>query len=132
MLRIQKCDMHLFETEGQKQPIVYQIETGLFFELDTLFKSILECCESLSASQVVQVLVDQYETEEIARGYWRIGAGGFDCGWCFTCSSQCTDNRRDSCLWRVADGSFAGVLAHFSYMQYPVRLLLCPRWRLWR
>ena len=55
MLRIQKCDMHLFETEEQKQPIVYQIETGLFFELDTLFQSILECCEGLSASQVVQV-----------------------------------------------------------------------------
>ena len=31
MMCIQKCDMHLFQTEEQKQPIVYQVETGLFF-----------------------------------------------------------------------------------------------------
>ena len=49
MLCIQKCDMHLFQTEEQKQPIVYQVETGLFFKLDTLFQSILACCEGLSA-----------------------------------------------------------------------------------
>ena len=76
MLRIQKCDMHLFETEEQKQPIVYQIETGLFFELDTLFQSILECCEGLSASQVVQVLVDQYEAEEIAQAIGELAQVG--------------------------------------------------------
>ncbi len=76
MLCIQKCDMHLFETEEQKQPIVYQVETGLFFELDTLFQSILECCEGLSVAQVVQRLADlpvqdrqtsQYEAEEIVQ-----------------------------------------------------------------
>ena len=65
MLCIQKCDMHLFQTEEQNQPIVYQVETGLFFTLDTLFQAILECCEGMSASQVVQVLADQYEAEEI-------------------------------------------------------------------
>ena len=65
MLCIQKCDMHLFQTEEQKQPIVYQVETGLFFKLDTLFQSILACCEGLSAAQVVQTLVEQYEAEEI-------------------------------------------------------------------
>ena len=54
MMCIQKCDMHLFQTEEQKQPVAYQVETGLFFELDTLFQAILECCEGLSASQVVQ------------------------------------------------------------------------------
>ena len=65
MLCIQKCDMHLFQTEEQKQPIVYQVETGLFFKLDTLFQAILACCEGMSASQVVQVLTDQYEAEGI-------------------------------------------------------------------
>ena len=40
MLCIQKCDMHLFQTEEQNQPVVYQVETGLFFELDTLFEAI--------------------------------------------------------------------------------------------
>ena len=65
MLCIQKCDMHLFQTEEQNQPIVYQVETGLFFKLNTLFQSILECCEGLSATQVVQMLTDQYEAEEI-------------------------------------------------------------------
>ena len=57
MLCIQKCDLHLFQTEEQKQPVAFQVETGLFFELDPLFQSILACCEDLSASQVVQVLV---------------------------------------------------------------------------
>ena len=54
MLCIQKCDMHLFHTEEHKQPVAYQVETGLFFTLDPLYKAILECCEGLSASQVVQ------------------------------------------------------------------------------
>ena len=66
MMCIQKCDMHLFQTEEQKQPVAYQVETGLFFELDTLYKAILECCEGLSVDRVVQVLADQYEAEEIA------------------------------------------------------------------
>ena len=65
MLCIQKCDMHLFQTEEQKQSVVYQVETGLFFKLDTLFQSILERCEGMSSSQVVQMLADQYEAEEI-------------------------------------------------------------------
>ena len=65
MMCIQKCDMHLFQTEDQKQPVVYQVETGLFFKLDTLFQAILACCEGLSASQVVQMLTEQYEAEEI-------------------------------------------------------------------
>ncbi|MDE2698331.1 MAG: radical SAM protein, partial [Gemmatimonadota bacterium] len=59
--------MHLFQTEEQKQPIVYQVETGLFYKLDTLFQSILECCEGLSVAQVVQVLADQYEAEEVVQ-----------------------------------------------------------------
>jgi len=66
MLCIQKCDMHLFQTDEDKQPIAYQVETGLFFELDTLFQSILECCEGLSVDRVVQMLAGQYEAEEIA------------------------------------------------------------------
>ena len=65
MLCIRKCEMHLFQAADKKQFIAYQIETGLFFELDTLFQSILECCEGLSVAQVVQVLTDQYEAEEI-------------------------------------------------------------------
>ena len=124
--------MHLFQTEEQNQPIVYQVETGLFFKLDTLFQSILECCEGLSASQVVQMLADQYEAEEIVEAIEESGSGGVDFGWCSTCGIQCADDRRDGSLWGIADRSFAGVVARFAYVQYPMRLLLCPRRGLWR
>ena len=103
MLCIKKCDMHLFQTEEQNQPIVYQVETGLFFELDTLFQSILACCEGLSASQVVQTLADQYEAEEIVEAIEELAQVGLDFGWRSTSGVQCADDRRGGSLWGFAD-----------------------------
>ena len=47
-----------------------------FFKLDTLFQSILACCEGLSASQVVQELTDQYEAEEIVEAIEELAQAG--------------------------------------------------------
>ena len=99
MLCIQKCDMHLFQAADQKESIAYQVETGLFFKLDTLFQSILECCEGLSVSQVVQAIGWSIRGRGNCRGYRGIGSGGFDFGWCFTPGIQCADNRRGGSLW---------------------------------
>ena len=132
MMCIQKCDMHLFHTEEQKQPIAYQVETGLFFELDTLFKAILECCEGLSASPGCSGAGRSIRGRGNCRGHRGIGSGGFDFGWCTTPNIQCADDRRGGSLWGFADRSFAGVLARFAFVQYSVCLLLCS-WRgLWR
>ena len=128
MLCIQKCDMHLFQTEEQKG--VYCL-SGLkpvcFFTLDPLFKAILECCEGLSASQVVQVLADQYEAEEIVEAIEELAQVGLISDGTLPVVSDVPTTEGGSSLWGIADRSFAGIVARFPYVQYPMRLLLCSR-----
>ena len=132
MLCIQKCDMHLCQTEEHKQPIVYQVETGLFFELDTLFEAILECCEGLSVDRVVQVLADQYEAEEVAEAIEELAQVGLiSDGALPVVSNVPTAEGVAACGASQTDR--LQVSLHVSHtVQYSMRLLLCPRRRLWR
>lgn len=65
MLRIEKSDMHLFRASGDKRAIVFQIDTGFFFQLDPLAETILEECEERSAEAIASELADEYDRNDV-------------------------------------------------------------------
>ena len=65
MLRIERSDLHLFRTSEGKHAIVFQVDSGLFFELDGLAETILKECDGLSVETVVSELGDEYDRFDV-------------------------------------------------------------------
>ena len=64
MMRIEKSDMHLFRTPDNRI-IAFQVDSGLFFELDPLYEAILRRCEGQSTELVAKDLIGRYDHEEV-------------------------------------------------------------------
>lgn len=67
MLRIEKTDLHLFRTSDDKHAIVFQVDSGLFFELDGLAETILKEGDGLSVDEVVSELGDGYDRFDVLK-----------------------------------------------------------------
>ncbi|MCY3764688.1 MAG: radical SAM protein [Gemmatimonadetes bacterium] len=65
MLRIDRSDLHLFRTSEGKHAIVFQVDSGLFFELVGLAETILKEGDGLSVDEVVSELGDEYDRFDV-------------------------------------------------------------------
>ena len=65
MLRIETSDMHLFRTSEDNRAIVFQVDTGLFFELDTIAETILKECDGRSVENIVSELAGDYSRNDV-------------------------------------------------------------------
>ena len=67
VLRIAKSEMHLFRTSQSKRTFLFQVYTGLFFELNPLYESILKICDGLTDQEVVFELADEFPGEDVLK-----------------------------------------------------------------
>ena len=58
-----KDDVHVFEYEGKE--ILYQVHTGIFFQIDGLVSEILACVGVNTRADLVARLSDRYGLDEI-------------------------------------------------------------------
>lgn len=65
MLRIETSDMHLFRTSEGNRAIVFQVDTGLFFELDPIAETILKECDGRSVENIVFELAGDYNRNDV-------------------------------------------------------------------
>ncbi len=65
MLKIKRCEMHLFRTPQTIHAIVFQVRTGIFFELDPVCESILKRCDGLSAEASVSELATEHNRDDV-------------------------------------------------------------------
>ena len=65
MLQITKSDMHLLRTSENNRAIVFQVDTGLFFELDPIAETILKECDGRSVEDIVFELAADYNRSDV-------------------------------------------------------------------
>lgn len=65
MLQIAKSEMHLFRVPKSNRTILLQVHTGLFFELNPLYESILKICDGLTEKEVANELANEFAQEDV-------------------------------------------------------------------
>ena len=65
MLRIETSDMHFFRTSKDNRAIVFQVDTGLFFELDPVAETILKEGDGRSVENIVFELAADYNRDDV-------------------------------------------------------------------
>ncbi len=77
MLQIEKSDIHLFRTSEDNRAIMFQVDTGLFFELYPLAETILKECDGLSAENIVSNLDGEYNRSDVLNTIEALAEAGF-------------------------------------------------------
>ena len=67
VLRIAKSEMHLFKKSPCKCTFLFQVHTGLFFEVNPLYESILKICDGLTDQEVVSELANEFSGEDVLK-----------------------------------------------------------------
>ena len=65
MPQITRSEMHLFRISQDDRAVVYQLNTGLFFEIGELHESILNICEGHSDRDIASELAEEYDGSEV-------------------------------------------------------------------
>lgn len=67
MLQIKKSEMHLFRTSGWNSTFLFQVQSGLFFELNLLHESILKICDGRTEQEIALELANEFACEDVLK-----------------------------------------------------------------
>lgn len=65
MLQVARSDLHLFQTSQLKRPVVFLVDSGVYFQLNPLAEAILRSCEGRSTEAIAADFAEEYDREEV-------------------------------------------------------------------
>ena len=76
MFKFARSKINLFRTSRDDRTILFQVATGLFFELSPLYESILKVGDGLTVREIVFELADEFSCEDVKKALEvLVGAG---------------------------------------------------------